>query len=370
VLQHEGTGAPVPVRFGRVGAGEHTLEAPVSGCAEPPGCRILRWELAGPPGTALQIRDLEQLDPAAAILDPSRLGDVARWRSGTAGAALDLAATRDGLTLAVDADPGAKQVGTAAYAVDTDLPLPVVLAGPAPPQWQFGEPALLAFGGEPTPVRVVASGTALPVLGRRGVLADLDATRRVIGDSTPPGQFQVWLAPGARPGIVGALTRAGLTVGADETIDDRAGRLDEQAPAVVTRFSLLAGVVVLLIAAAALAVAGAVDRRSWLDQLRALRVQGLPSRVAVLTAYAGMVSLLLLALLSGLVAAVLARPTARITVPAFTDGWDVLPLPSALGASALGLAGLIALLVLGLTGWLAVLPLTRRLRRDARGTGR
>jgi hypothetical protein len=128
--------------------------------------------------------------------------------------------------------------------------------------------------------------------------------------------------------------------------------------------------VVLLIAAAALAVAGAVDRRSWLDQLRALRVQGLPSRVAVLTAYAGMGSLMILALLSGLVAAVLARPTARITVPAFTDGWDVLPLPGALGASALGLAGLIALLVLGLTGWLAVLPLTRRLRRDARGTGR
>jgi len=367
VLQHEGTGAPVTVRFGPVGPGERTVSAPVSGCDQPPGCRVLRWEITGRAGAAISVRGLDQLDPPGPILDPARLGDIARWRAGTASPALTLAATGGALTLTVDAAAGA-----AAYAVDTDLPLPVVLAGPAPPQWQFGEPGLLAFGREPTPVRVVATATALPVLGRQGVLADLEATRRVIGDATPPGEFQVWLAPGARPGIVAALTRAGLTVGADVTVAGRAGRLGEQAPAVVTRFALLAGVVVLLLAAAALGVAGAVDRRSRLDQLRALRVQGLPGRVAVVTAYAGMVGLVLAGLLAGLAAAALARPLARITVPAFTDGWDVLPLPGALGLASLALAGLAALVVLGSVGWLAVLPVTRRLHREAgfRGAAR
>ncbi|WP_034215951.1 FtsX-like permease family protein [Actinoplanes subtropicus] len=387
VLQHEGTGAPVTVDFGRVGPGERTLSAPVAGCAEPPGCRILHWEVAGRPGASISLRGLDQLDPPGSILDAARLGDIARWRAGTAAPALSLAATGGALTLTVPAPAavapeGAAAVapegaagvapegaaaggpeGVAAYAVDTDLPLPVVLAGPAPEHWQFGEATLLAFGREPTPVRVAATATALPVLGRRGVLADLDATRRVIGDASPPGQFQVWLAPGARPGIVAALTRAGLTVGSDVTIAGRARDLDEQAPAVVTRFALLAGVVVLLLAAAALGVAAAVDRRARLDQLRALRVQGLPRNVAVATAYAGMVGLVLSGLLAGLVAAALARPIARITVPAFADGWDVLPLPGALGPVSLALAALAAWLVLGLVGWLATRPLTREARR-------
>jgi hypothetical protein len=271
-----------------------------------------------------------------------------------------LTANHDGLTLSVDRS--SPQAGRSAYAVDTALPLPVVLAGPAPPDWQFGEPTL-AFGRAPTPVRVVAAATALPVVGGRGVLADLDATRRVIGDAAPPGRFQVWLGPDARPGVVSALTRAGLTVGADETIADRDRRLDDQAPAVVTRFSLLAGVVVLLLAAAALGVSVAVDRRARLEQLRALRVQGLPARVAVVTAYAGIAALVLAGLLAGLAAAALARPLARVTIPAFTDGWAVLPRPGALGLPALALAGLIALVLLGVTGWLMALPLTRRLRR-------
>jgi putative ABC transport system permease protein len=134
---------------------------------------------------------------------------------------------------------------------------------------------------------------------------------------------------------------------------------------VVTRFALVAGVVVLLLAAAALGVAGAVDRRSRLEHLRALRVQGLPGRVAVVIAYAGIAALVLAGLLAGLAAAALGRPLARITLPAFTDGWDVLPAPSALGPAALALAGLVALVVLGLTGWLAVLPVIRGLRAPA-----
>ena len=376
MLQHDGTGAPVRVGFGRLARlprGEQTLAAPVTGCTVAPGCHLVRWELDGPPdatghrsappaGTSVTIRGLDQSGPAAVILDAARLGDAARWRSGTVGAALDLDASGGALRLTVDADPtGFAQVGDAAYAVDTTLPLPIVLAGPAPQPWQFGEPSLFAFGVTPIPVRVAGTAAALPVLGRAGVLVDLDASRRVMGDATPPGEFQVWLADDAPAGIAGALTRAGLSISSDVTVAERAGSLAEQAPAVVTRFALLAGAVGLLLAAAAVAVAGAVDRRSRFDQLSALRVQGLSGRAAVVTAYAGTGALVCTGLLAGLAAAALARPLARVTVPAFTDGWDVLPPPGALGFLALAAAAAVASAVLGLTGWLTVLPLTRRL---------
>jgi len=47
-----------------------------------------------------------------------------------------------------------------------------------------------------------------------------------------------------------------------------------------------------------------------------------------------------------LIAAAIARPLARITVPAFTDGWDVLPRPGALGPTSVFGIGLAALVVL------------------------
>jgi len=381
VLQHEVTGAPITVRFAVPRHGEQAVTAPVAGCGTAPGCRILRWELTLPPqpdgraapavyGTAVTVRGLTQQNPPAEILTAATLGDIARWRPGTSGAALDVAATRGALRLSADKNTvGLPQTGTQAYAVDTALPIPVVLAGPTPVTWQFTDPGLLSLGSSPVPVRVVGTASALPVLGRRGVLVDLEAARRIIGDADPPGVFQVWLAPGAGPAVVEALASAGLTVNEDETVEDRSRRLAQQAPAAAARFALVCGAVALLLAAAAIAVTGAVDRRTRLDQLRALRRQGLAAPVAAVTAWAGTAALIGAGLIGGLAAAALAGPVARVALPGFTDGWDVLPLPPAQGGLALVQAGLAALVVLGLTGWLSVRPLSRRLaarREDPR----
>jgi hypothetical protein len=249
------------------------------------------------------------------------------------------------------------------WAVDTALPLPVVLAGPPSATWEFGEPNLVSLGGAPIPVRVAGTAAALPVLGRNGVLVDLEASRRIVGDANPPAQYQVWLAPGAGRAVVDRLVKAGIDVSADQSVASRSAQLAEQAPAAVTRFSLICGVVALLLAAAAIGVAGAVDRRIRLAQLTALRVQGLAGRTAVVTAYAGPAVLIGAGLIGGLLASAIARPLARITVPAFTDGWAVLAPPSALGGMALLLAGIAALVALGLIGWLSVLPLLLRLGR-------
>nr|WP_296070125.1 FtsX-like permease family protein [uncultured Actinoplanes sp.] len=374
VLQNEADGTPVPVRFGRLGPGEQTLSAGVRGCTAAPGCRIMRWEVTAPPdragrsdpapeGSAVIIRGVTQQNPPAEILDAATLGDIARWRSGTTGAAMNMAARDGGLRLSLDENLNLEPtLGDAVWAVDTRLPLPIVLAGPPSVRWQFGDPVLTSFGGGDTPVRVSGTAAALPVLGRVGVLVDLEASRRVIGDANPPAQFQVWLAPGAGREVVDALTAAGLEVAGEAGVAARSGQLAQQGPAAVSRFALVCGVVALLLAAAAIGVAGAVDRRTRLEQLRALRVQGLSGRVAVATAYAGPVVLVLAGLIAGLLAAALAGPLVRVVVPPFTDGWDVLAPPGALGTVALVLAGLAGLVLLGLTGWLSVRPLVRGLR--------
>ena len=95
-------------------------------------------------------------------------------------------------------------------------------------------------------------------------------------------------------------------------------------------------------------------------------MQGLPLRTAVTIGYAGNAALVLAGLLAGLLAAAVARPAVGVTVRAFTDNWTLIPPPGALGPGTLALAGLVALLILGLTSWLSVRPLVRTLRRSGR----
>ncbi|GAA4590408.1 hypothetical protein BJY16_009225 [Actinoplanes octamycinicus] len=372
-LRQDRNGVPVPVPFGVLRAGEQQVSAPVKGCATAPGCRIVRWTVTGagasgeeagaaPDGSAVVVRDMSQANPAANLLGPAELGDVLRWRAGTAGAALDVSTADGALRLAPDRNAMRLPVaGAEAWAADVTLPLPVLLAGPGPTGWQLDDP-VLQLGNGPIPISVRDRLPALPVLGRSGVLTDLDALRRLTGDAEPPGDYQVWLAAGAPDRLVTALTTAGLQVTGDSTRAGRFARLGQQGPAAVTRFGLLAGGAALLLAAATCAVAAAVDRRSAGDQLRALRVQGLATRVAVTVGYAGTAAPILAGLLGGTVAALLTGPLTGTRVPAFTDGWDVLPLPPVLGGAALGLGLVTASALLGLTGWLAVQPLVRRLR--------
>ena len=252
-------------------------------------------------------------------------------------------------------------VGNQAYAVDAMLPLPVVLAGPPPSPWRFTDPTLYSTGDGITAVRVAGTACALPVVGSAGMLVDLESIARVAADIDLGGTYQVWLAAGAPASIVDALTANGLTVTGDESAAARAGRLAAQGPSVSARFALLAAVAALLMAAATVAVAAAVDRDAQIGRLQALRLQGLPLRVARTVAYAGLAGLLAAGLLGGVLAAVAAGPLGRVRVPAFTDGWQVIPPPGALGGLALATAAATALAVLTLAAGWSVLPLLRRL---------
>ncbi|BCY13950.1 FtsX-like permease family protein [Actinoplanes sp. L3-i22] len=373
-LRHEATGAPVTVGFGALAAGEGTVTAPVSGCAGAPGCRIVSWTLTsapdrngntGPPpdGAAVTIRELTQSGPEPAVLDRAALGDITRWRPGTLGAALDVAATDGALRLVTDANAsGLSHVGAQVWAAGTRGPLPVVLAGAEPDEWRYSD-ALLGAYGEPAPVQVTRAVDALPVVGRSGVLIDLDVTRRLAGAGDPGGDLQVWLAPGAPPGIVDALVAAGLTVGTDTTAAARQERLGGQGPAAVVRFALLAGAAALLLAAATVATAITAERRSLGEQLHDLRRQGLPARVAITVSFAGPAAMILAGVLIGVLATLVSVGLTGSPVPAFTDGWRVLPAPSPLLPGVLALAALGGLALLGLVGWLALRRLIRELAR-------
>jgi hypothetical protein len=196
----------------------------------------------------------------------------------------------------------------------------------------------------------------LPVLGRAGVLTDLDTARRLGFEG---GTFQVWLAKDAPPSVAGAL---GLQVLADHTVAGRTEELAAEESVVTAPFGLFTIGVAVLLAAAMVAVGAAVDQGPQAEQLRALRLQGLSRRAALSIAYAGGAALVLAGLAAGVLAALVARPLAAVVSPPFPDGWDVLPPPGALGGTALLLAFLFALAVLGATAWLSALPLIRRLR--------
>ncbi|KUL33324.1 hypothetical protein ADL15_17685 [Actinoplanes awajinensis subsp. mycoplanecinus] len=356
ILQDEVTGATVTVGFGPVPPGEHTVTRPVTGCAG--GCRLVRWQIPSPPGPdgapapePITLHSLRGRDPDTDLLSTARFGDATRWRTATSDAGLALAGGAGGLTVAAGRT-AVKSGADRLYAVDATLPLPLLLAGPIPVAWRFGEPAINVLGAGQVPARVTAEVAALPVLGATGVLTDFDAVRRIAAETGATGITQVWLTSDTPAAVVDRLTGAGLIVLADETVTARAGRTPGRGTAPAGSFALLCAVIALLTAAAAGAVAAAVDRAPQRASARALRVQGLPASTAAATRHLGPFALVVAGTASGVLAALVARRVVGEPASFFADGWRLLPPPEALGWLPLLGAALAGFLVLGVLGWL------------------
>jgi hypothetical protein len=210
------------------------------------------------------------------------------------------------------------------------------------------------------PVRVAATARILPVLGTGGIMADLDAVRRIAADTQLAGRAQVWLSADAPPGIVDALTRQGLIVLGDRTAAGLRAGWAAQAAAATAPFELFTVLLAVLVAATMVAVVATVEREPQTEQLRALRIQGLARSIAVTSSYAGVAALVVTGLLTGLAAAVLAARIAAVTAPPFPDHWRIVPPPGPLGPGALALAAAVAAVVLAIVATFAVRPLVRR----------
>ncbi|GIH13505.1 ABC transporter permease [Rugosimonospora africana] len=376
------TGAPVRLEFGPLAPGRHSYQAAAADCAG--GCRLASFALSGPllksgdyapaaPDTTVTLYAIGQQGPDSVVAGPAVLDDVRRWHGPLIAhpSGPILAATDDGLTVTtpppVPGTAGSVLIDRI-FPVDAPLPLPGVLAGGVPGIWQAGESTLAPFGVDVVPVRVVGTAPALPVLGGTGLLIDLDGADRAVTEASVGDLQQVWLAPGAPSSIVDKLHASGLTILRTDSIGADLTRLGTAGLTAAQRFALLTAIVGVLLGAAAVTVAGAVEREPRAAELSALRTQGLTGRAARAIGYGGYATPVGLAVLSGVAGAVLARFLAGSGLPVFADLWAVIPAPTGLRPLSLLLSAAGAAVLLAGAAVVAGYQLNRVMR--AGGTAR
>jgi hypothetical protein len=337
--------AAVRMTFGVLDPGEHTYTAEVAGCAA--GCRLLGFDAiyarSGSEVTTLVIRDVHGLVSTAELAGGG-------WKGIAQG---DVTPGPEGLTLSVAAT-GARQ-DTWALAPDVPAPLPVVTAGRL--QDAASLPGLDPEGPVPA---VVGHVTALPRLGAAGVLTDLEYLERQTLSVARVAEPQVWLRPDAPADVTDRLAEQGLVIAGDDTVAGARALLDKRAPALAIWYHLLAAGFAVLLGLGGLALMAAVDRRRTAEDMRALRLQGLPGRAVARAALWSYLPVVGAALVTGAVAAVVAWWLAGGYLPVFVDDSLVLALPRWPSPSAAALPALLAAVVFTA----AAVGVSLALRRD------
>ena len=256
-------------------------------------------------------------------------------QSGPEGVSIDVVSL-NGLASGMFAEPA-----------DVPLPLPVATAD---------RPALLTMPGldaASVPVRVAAQVPVVPGVGEPATLVDLDYADRLATDVTQSSEAEVWLGPRAPADILDRLTTYGLVIMGDTSAARVRRQLDNQGPALALWFYAMIAVLAVALAAGVLVLASAVDRARRVEDLTALRDQGLGRaalRRATLWTYPALVAL---AVPAGVGIALLgwritgwALPLAGIhPLPFPLPGW---PRPIVVVASAAAILIVLAL-VAGLT---------------------
>ncbi|BCB82030.1 hypothetical protein GCM10022251_52830 [Phytohabitans flavus] len=332
--------------FGVLDPGVHTYTAEVGACAA--GCRLLGfdaiYERSGSEKTSMVIRELPGLVSAEQLA-------TSGWKGVFEG---DITSGPGGLTVSATAS-GARQE-TWVLPPDVPTPLPVVPVGQLP-----DSVALTGLDADRPVPRVVSEATTLPRLGAHGLLTDLEYLERQTLGATRLTQPQVWLRPDAPAGVADRLAEQGLVVTGDDTVAEARALLDKRAPALAIWFHLLAAGFAVLLGLGGLALMAAVDRRRSTEDMRALRLQGLPARVVGRAALWSYLPVVAAALVTGAVAAVAAWWLAGGYLPVFVDDSLVLRLPRWPSPSAAALPALIA--ALGFTA--AAVGVSVVLRRSA-----
>lgn len=335
-----------------------------SGCAA--GCQLGAIEAEFPVGreytvdlTVLALTGSEGGTPRPVA--PERFADPARWRGPAAGplAAARISGAGGGVRIAYT---GTNRPDVRIVPVTTPVPVPVLWAGPAPPQLSAGD-----GGGAALPLARVAPLAAAPGAGSNGLI-DMEYLDLAAYTRDPAQQPQVWLTADAPPALIGALEEAGLVIERDTALAAQLRLAGTRGAALALLFYLVAAAAAGLVAVAALAVVTAADLAPRADQLRTLRVQGLRRgalRRAELTIHLGLVAA---AAMLGTAAGALAWALARSAVPILGTGPGPLPPPAWPGpAAALGPA--LTLSVLCAAGVAATAALIRAVDGGA-GNGR
>jgi hypothetical protein len=214
------------------------------------------------------------------------------------------------------------------------------------------------------PATLVGPAALLPRVGATGRLVDLST----MDDLRPGnGRLEVWLAAGTPDSVIGALRDHGLSIVDDESIAARLSQLRAQGPAVALRYLLVVALVGFALAVAALGIAVAVERPDRAEELVALRWQGLKPRTAARVAYGGYLAFAVVAVVLGVVTALLAG---RLIGPprVFGDGWSVIVVPSVAGPTLAEIVAVLAAAVV-VVALLAAASLAGIVRRAAPESG-
>ncbi|MCM4084709.1 FtsX-like permease family protein [Paractinoplanes hotanensis] len=249
------------VALGDLRPGEWTYKQRVDACDQ--GCRVNGFQLQVN-GNVVGVTGEVTLESVSS--DSAWLKDANRWRMPRHGR---ISTAPEGLRIEVD-EPGGLPDGAWVQPADTPYPLPVGFAG--------GDPSgdmLTGLDGRPMAVTGVFDLPVVPRLGGHASLVDLEYADRLATDAAPALLPEVWLNSHAPADVVERLTAQGLTIRSDTRSAQVLRQLAEQGPALSLWFHLLAGGLAVLLGAFVLVLAAAVDRARRVEDLSALRVQGL-----------------------------------------------------------------------------------------------
>jgi putative ABC transport system permease protein len=206
------------------------------------------------------------------------------------------------------------------YPLDTPAPLASIRATKLQPRLVGDQ--RVSYGSVSISEQIAGTATALPRLGTRGVLVDLEYADRLGADFGAGESLQVWLNASAPASITTSLRDQGIIVLGEESIDGTAERYASFGPPLTLQFMLLSAVVGLALAIGAAVVVGAVERRPRAKELGALRHQGAPAALIRRVGIEGYLVLAISSLLFGLILAAVLRAYIGDVLPYFADGWS------------------------------------------------
>jgi len=304
------------VDFGTLRSGPDTYKQRVAACRQ--GCRLNGIEVTiattatGVTGRVV-VTSVGDTVTAAALADPSR------WRIGDLGA---IAADPAGLRIDATA-PGGIPKGIWVNPADAPTPLPAAYAGEKPL-----ENAVTGLDAKPLAVRLTDHLPAVPRIGDHAVLVDLDYADRLAADASNALDPQVWLNDRAPADVLDRLAAQGLTITGDTRSEQVRQRLAEQGPALSLYFYFLAAGLSVLLGAGALVLAAAVDRGRRIEDLSALRAQGLRRTVAGRATLWTYPVLVAIAAVAGVLTALASWGLTGWALPLAGAGPPALPLPA------------------------------------------
>jgi putative ABC transport system permease protein len=332
-------------------SGTSQVSAPVL-C--PQGCRLAGLWVRGTDPWAEHVTGRAVLSALTLGGQPLELGGEDRWlpaQAGPEGGTQELSGAGD--ELVIDFDTTGRRVFSPV--ADVPSPMPVILAGDPPADATEDGFTLIGLGGRPVASEAVATAEALPALGARGALADLDAQLKVGGAAPPGSELEVWLGsedPQVLAAVEGSLTAAGIPVISTTTVEQATARYDASATGWGLLLGVFTGIMALLVAALVVGLVAVTSWRGVARDLAGLVVAGTPRAVVrsavrreqLVTVVAGV----LLGTACGVAGSLLALPLvplfdrpAAIPAPDLTPAWGVI---AATALGALDVVGGVALL--------------------------